>query len=329
MNLREVSLSIYSFGYSTGFVRDDRPEAVAPVVTIENIADLAQQHGLGGIEFPADRYFKAEEMEKAHAFLRRLLDRGMHVAVDLEDFQPAHVRALLPILSRSGLKFARIKMSGFYGGNRYREPAFSQWLSNFVEGLRSLLPELRREGIKLLIENHQDLGADDLVRIIGETSADCVGINWDIGNSLAVLDTPETFLRKAGGFIGNVHLKDYRLFRCEGGFYLSRCALGRGVVDFAALLPELRRRQGAVPMAIELGAQHARQADVFTRAYWDAYPPYAVTEKLEFFSFLNSHLLDGDGWKSAWELNLPGQAIIESEMRELQDSVTFLETLRL
>ena len=329
MNLREVSLSIYSFGYSAGFIHDRRPEAAMPVVTIDNILDLAQQHGLGGIEFPVDRYFKTEELEKAHNFIRRILDKGMHVAVDLEDFQPAYIRALLPILSRSGLKFVRIKMSGFYGGNRYREPAFSQWLSNFVEGLRSLQPDLHDSGIKLLIENHQDLGADDLARIIGATSSDCVGINWDIGNSLAVLDTPETFLRKAGDFIGNVHLKDYRLFRCEGGFYLSRCSLGRGVVDFAMLLPELRRRQGTIPMAIELGAQQARQADVFTNAYWEAYPPYAVTEKLEFFSFLDSHLLNGDGWKGVWELNLPGQAIVESEMKELQDSIAFLKALRI
>lgn len=327
MNLREVSLSIYSFGYSAGFIQDRRPEAALPVVTIDNIADLAQKHGLGGIEFPVDRYFKAGEMERAHAFIRGLLDRDMRVAVDLEDFQPAYVRALLPVLSRNGLAFARIKMSGFYGGNRYREPAFAEWLSNFVDGLRSLLPELRESGIRLLIENHQDLGADDLVRVIGATSADCVGINWDIGNSLAVLDTPATFLRKAGGFIGNVHLKDYRLFRCEGGFHLSRCALGLGVVDFAALLPDLRRRQGAVPMAIELGAQNARQADVFTSAYWDAYPPYAVTEKPEFLAFLDSHLHNGDDWQSVWERNLPGQAIVESEMKELEDSVVFLKAL--
>lgn len=329
MNLREVCLSIYSFGYSAGFIDDRRPEAARPVVTIDNIHDLVRQHGLGGIEFPVDRYFRTKEMEKAHAFIQRLINEGLHVSVDLEDFQPAYIRELLPVLSRNRLKFARIKMSGFYGGNRYREPVFSQWLSTFVEGLRTLLPELRKSGVKLLIENHQDLGSDDLIRIIGQTSADCVGINWDVGNSLAVLDTPESFMRKAGGFIGNVHLKDYRLFRCEGGFYLSRCALGRGVVDFANLLPELRRRQGTIPMAIELGAQHARQADVFTNAYWEAYPPHAVTEKLEFFSFLNSHLQDGDGWKGAWELSLPGQAIVESEMQELKESVAFLAALRI
>lgn len=327
MNLKEISLSIYSFGYSAGFIRDTRPEAAAPVVSIENVADLVRKHGLGGIEFPVDRYFKVSEIENAEAFIGGLLRAGMRVAVDLENFEVPYIRALLPILVRNGLRFARIKMSGCYGGNRYREPGFPRWVETFVVGLRSLLPDLRKQGVRLLMENHQDLGTDDLVEIIGATSADCVGINWDIGNSLAVLDTPATFLQKAGGFIGNVHLKDYKIYRCTQGFYLSRCALGEGVVDFGSFIPGLRRKQGPVPMAIELGAQNTRRVDVFEKAYWHAYRPYTVTEKIEFFSFFNTHLQDGEQWRSPWERSLPGRSIIESEMQDLNRSVAFLRGL--
>lgn len=327
MNLRSISLSIYSFGYAAGFIRDDRPEAAAPTVTIENIADLAKQHGLGGIEFPVDRYYKIGELNRAGGFIEKLLAGGMNVMVDFENFDLSYIRAFLPILSRNRLRCARVKMSGFYGGNRYREPQFPTMVADFVAGLRSLLPDLRQRGVKLLIENHQDLGAEDLVRIIGETSAECLGINWDMGNSLAVLDTPEMFLRKAGGFIGNVHLKDYRLFRCAKGFCLSRCALGEGVVDFDSLLSSLEEQQGSVPMTIELGAQVARQADVFESAYWEAYRPQAVGDMIELFSFLNTHLQDGQEWASAWERNSSGQVIIDSEMADLVRSVAFIRHL--
>jgi len=326
MNLRQVSLSIYSFGYAAGFLHDDRPEAAPPVVTIGNVAELARQYGLGGIEFPVDRYFKIHELDKAETFVGGLLKDGMNVAVDFEHFDVPYIRAFLPVLSRNRLPFARIKMSGFYGGNRYLEARFADQVADFVGALRSLLPELRREGIKLLIENHQDLGAEDLIRIIGATSADCIGINWDIGNSLAVLDTPETFLRKAGGFIGNVHLKDYRLYRCEKGFYLVRCALGEGVVEFASLLAGLKQ-QGAVPMAVELGAQIARRADVFEPAYLEAYRPLAGHDTREFFAFLDARLREGDGWKSPWERNCSGRAIIESERNDVVRSVAFLKGL--
>jgi sugar phosphate isomerase/epimerase len=327
MNINDVALSIYSFGYSAGFIRDERPEAAAPVITLDTLTDLVRRHGLGGVEFPLDRYYAADGLDNAEAAIARLREGGIRVVVDLEQFDVPLIRAVLPILSRQNLRFARVKMSSCYGGNRYREPNFHECVSAFVEGLRALVPMLRHYQVKLLVENHQDLGADDLIRVIRETSAEAIGINWDIGNSLAVLDTPETFLRKTARLIGNVHLKDYRIFRAPEGFYLARCALGEGVVDFGSLLAELSRQHASVPMTIELGAQHARRADVFHQAYWDAYPPYTVSQQMEFFSFLNRHMRNGEQWKSPWERQLPGHAIVEAEMKELEQSVAFLKGL--
>ena len=327
MNLKDVSLSIYSFGYSAGFIHDDRPEAAPPVVSIENIADLAVAHGLGGIEFPVDRYFPAAQLGELGAFVDDCKQRGLTVAIDVEIFDVGYIRKLLPVLAEHRLAFARVKMSGMHGGNRYAEPEFTSWVDLFVSQLRSLLPELRRHGVRLLIENHQDLGSDDLIAIIDATSAEHIGINWDTGNSLAVLDTPEEFLRKSAHAIGNVHLKDYRLYRCDTGFRMARCALGEGVVDLAAVLPTLKDLDHVVPLAIELGAENCRRVEVFKPEYWEAYPSYDVASKVSFFSFLNQKLLDGDEWRSAWERDLPGAAIIESEMDDLERSVAYLERL--
>lgn len=329
MNVWDVSLSIYAFGYAAGFIQDDRAAAAPPVVTLANLAALAREYGLGGIEFPIDRYFPIARLDTADDFVGGLLRDGMRVAVDLESFDVDYVRALLPLLSRNNLGWARIKMSGFYGGNRYEQPDFAEMVAAFVARIRALLPDLRAHGAKLLIENHQDLGAEDLVAIISATSADRVGINWDVGNSLAVLDTPDSFLRKAGGFIGNVHLKDYRVFRSDRGFHLSRCALGEGIVDFPRLLTGLRCQQGAVPMAIELGAQATRHAAVFEPAYWEAYRPYTVREAIEFFAFLNRQPPESAGWQTVWERRRPGREVIEAEKAEMSRSVAYLQGLTL
>ena len=329
MNLDDISLSIYSFGYAAGFIRDERPEAAAPTIGILNLPDVATRHGLGGIEFPIDRYFSLSALEQAEAFIAGVRRRGLRVAIDLEQFDPSYILATLPVLARQELGFARIKMATWYGGNRYLEPSFGQQVRAFTAGLQVLEPQLRAHRVRLLIENHQDLGADDLLRIIAEISSEWIGVNWDIGNSLAVLDTPESFLRKAAQFIGNVHLKDYRVVQRQTGFALCRCALGDGVVDFAGVLADLARQHGVVPMTIELGAQLARQADVFTKAYWQAYPPCPTSEMAEFFGFIARHARSADGGESAWERRLSGQAIIDSEMKELERSVTFLRRLEL
>jgi hypothetical protein len=214
-----------------------------------------------------------------------------------------------------------------YGGNRYKEPRFGEWTSTFVAGLRELIPDLECSGVRLLIENHQDLGADDLVSIIKNTSQECIGINWDIGNALAVLDTPESFLAKTHRFIGNVHLKDYELYRLPAGFAMKRCALGQGVAGLDAIIPRLMQLCGPVPMAIELGAQHARVADVFERGYWEAYPAYTVAEKVPFFAFLNAHLRDDGHWRTAWEEGATGAQVIASELEEMERSVAFLKSV--
>jgi sugar phosphate isomerase/epimerase len=323
----DISLSIYSFGYAAGFLTDRRQEAAAPIVDVDNIAEFAARFDLGGIEVPIDRYFSIDHIAGAETFISRHLQDGLRVALDLETFDPAYIRALLPVVERTQLGWVRIKMSGMYGGNRYKEPRFAEWMASFAGGLRDLIPDLKAAGVRLLIENHQDLGADDLVAIINRTSPECVGINWDVGNSLAVLDTPESFLAKTHSFIGNVHLKDYQLYRLATGFAMKRCALGAGVVGLDTVIPQLRQSCGAIPMAIELGAQNARFADVFTRQYWDAYEPYSVANKVEFFAFLNRNLRDGDHWKSLWEQGAPGATVIASEIEELERSVAFLRSI--
>ena len=203
MNLHDVSLSIYSFGYSAGFLSDDRPDAGAQDLTPEGIVELALKYGLGGVEFPLDRYFAHDDDARADAFIRTLRKNGLRGVIDLERFDPEYLRSLLPRLQEWDLAFARVKVSEFFGGNRHRQPGFARDVRVFVEQLGELVPALRMHGVRLLIENHQDVGADDLVRIIGETAADCVGINWDMGNSLPVPETPESFLAKTAGFIGN------------------------------------------------------------------------------------------------------------------------------
>jgi sugar phosphate isomerase/epimerase len=324
VNTKDISLSIYSFGYAAGFISDSRPEAARPMVALDNIADIASQSGLGGIEFPVDRHYPIDQMDKAEAFILKHRCRGMRTAVDLETFDPDYVRALLPVVVRAELGFVRIKMAGMYGGNRYAEPLFAAWTAEFIQKLKDIVPALKASGVRLLIENHQDLGADDLLDIIHCTSAAVVGINWDIGNSLAVLDTPASFLEKCHEYIGNIHLKDYQLYKRPNGFAMKRCALGSGVAELDRIIPQARRLCGRVPMAIELGAQHARCADVFERCYWEAYPACSVVDKIGFFSFLNTNTHSGDS-RSAWELGLTGEEIIASEFLELATSVAFLK----
>lgn len=329
MNLSDIYLNIYSFGYSAGFIKDDRNKSRQPHIALEGLPGLAIDHGLGGIEFPFDIYFPPHKIKDGVAFIEEVQKLSLGVIIDFEKFDISYIKEVIPYLAQRGLKFFRVKMSGMYGGNRYKEPRFRLQINDFVSEIQSFILLLKEAGIRLLIENHQDLGSYELLDIISRTSNEWVGVNWDIGNSLAVTETPEMFLNKTAEYIGNIHLKDYKLVRSEKGFGLVRCSLGDGVVDFRNLLKDINAKYGKIPMSIELGAQNTRFADIFVKQYWDEYPSLPVSEKIDFFKLIWSSIDNLSDWRTPWEKGESEKEISDKEMIDLKKSVEFLRRIEL
>ena len=329
MNLRDISLNIYSFGYSAGFIKDNRNNNRHPDIALKDLPALAIDHGLGGIEFPFDVYFPPHKIKDGLMFIKEVQERSLDVAIDFEKFDISYIREVVPYLAQRGIKFFRVKMSGLYGGNRYKEPRFRSQINDFVSKIQSLTLLLKQTGVRLLIENHQDLGSYELLDIISRTSNELVGVNWDIGNSLAVTETPDFFLSNTAGYIGNIHLKDYQLVRSEKGFGLVRCSLGEGVVDFKNLLKSINLRYGKIPMSIELGAQNTRYADIFVKQYWEEYPSQTVLDKIDFFKLIWSSIDNRADWSTPWERGAPEKEISANEMIDLKKSVEFLRQIEL
>mgnify|MGYP001223342904 CR=1 FL=1 len=323
MNTKDISLSIYSFGYGAGFIKDERVIRAEPFIDLPKLVEMADAASMGGIEFPVD-YFFGDDFADLNAFIESLEKINLAARLDIDTFEPDYVRNLLPVIAKRNISFVRIKMSNLFGGNRYKQGSFREVYVDFVEKLHAVLPSLGEHGIKLLIENHQDLSADELVQIINETSAELVGVNWDIGNSLPTGDTPEGFLQKTKPFIGNVHIKDYKLYRRGDGYSLCRCAIGDGVVNFENLFSALEPK---TPMSIELGAQVTRVSDVFKSEFWENHQAVPVAEKASFFKFLVDNLHHNKEGETLWERNCSGKEIMANEMQEFEHSLQYLSTL--
>src|SRR3990172_3199945 len=98
--LPRVSLSIYSFGYSAGFIRDSRPgysnyQNLNPF----DIAQLAKEMGLGGIEIPIDRYFPNPKNSELSDFITNVGNLGLNVYFDLEEFNASYVKGVSGLVS--------------------------------------------------------------------------------------------------------------------------------------------------------------------------------------------------------------------------------------
>jgi Xylose isomerase-like TIM barrel. len=261
MKIGDLSLNLYSFGYSSGFIEDTKNKFKK--ISLEELVEKSKKLHLGGIEFPFDRFFTLENLHEGIEFLNELDKKNVNFYLDLEHFDIHYMEKIIPTLSKIGISSARIKMDQYgktiYGGNRYLSGSFQEAKEDFIEKLSSISHCLKEYSFTLAIENHQDLSSTELVQIIESLDTYYLGINWDIGNSISCLDTPESFYKNTKHLIKNVHLKDYQVFDSEKGIRLVRCPIGEGYVDFSEYLKLIYNNQSIKSYSIELGAQITRE----------------------------------------------------------------------
>lgn len=322
--MKRISLSIYSFGYSAGFIQDSRKGSEDfQNITAHSIANIAKEMGLGGVEIPIDKYFPNSDVSALAAYIKWLREQDLNVYFDLEDFNSQYVKNVSNLISQNG-GFLRAKVSNFYGGNRFKNlDLYRSDVDRFSTHIEDCLNTLKANNLKILVENHQDIVIDDIETLVKRFGEEIIGVNWDIGNSLPSGETIESFISKVGRLIGNVHLKDYKLFGCDEGYIMSRCALGQGFVDFKYCVDYLRND---IPLTIELGAMNSRRAEINNPLYWTNTKGVSKNQKEEILKFIMCNIVDG-AYKSAWELNLSPIEISSIEMNELMESVGYLKSL--
>lgn len=329
MDLQRIALNLYSYGYAAGFVRDERALNRIASVTIQSLPLMAKSFGLGGIEFPFDVCF-GDRVHEGMAWIRTMQRSGLRVAVDIEQFRVDTLARVLPLLRQEGITWCRIKIPlTLYGGAQYRTPEFGQSKGRFIADLRLLLPLLRTLDMRLLVENHQDCFVQDLLDILRATSTEQICLNWDTGNALATGTTPEQWYDVLGAYIGNIHVKDYRLVAMPNGVGLLRCALGDGVVDVRAQLSRALSEHPSVPLSIELGAHVTRIAEVFEHAYWDAMLPVDRVRKETYMEFLQQQNILPAGTATPFEQKKSPMEIVAGEHEDMRRSVDALACLEL
>jgi len=324
MDLKFFSLNIYSFGYYAGFIKD--PNRKQKILGIDGLVKLAKTYGFGGVELPIDHFYDIHNIKKGVEKIQEIQSEGISVFIDLEKTNVDYIIRLLPYLPDLNIQVVRVKMDQIgktiYGGNRYSSTTFNRAVQEFRQQLVYLLPALKKFDVMLAIENHQDFHSAELVEISNSISREFIGITWDVGNSISVVDSPDSFYNRAKHVVKNVHLKDYKVYKSESGVQLVRCPLGEGYVDYKNTLKKLLKNPGVVNMSIELGAQNPRECDIDNELYWGGFLGIEVG-KNEYLNFVEHHTL---GTYINRE-TMSEKYMIESELQDLESSVYNLKKI--
>jgi sugar phosphate isomerase/epimerase len=120
--------------------------------------------------------------------------------------------------------------------------------------------EAEAQGIRLAIENHQDFTLAELATLLGNVNSPYLGLTFDSGNCLRILDDPIRGLERLAGRVFATHIKDIRLQRgmpADRWQFFACVPAGEGVVDLPRIIEVLKAAGYGGMLTVELDYLHS------------------------------------------------------------------------
>jgi sugar phosphate isomerase/epimerase len=322
---RPFGVASYSFPFTCGFARREGVGIVRPMDAYA-LMDLADRHRLAGIEIPFFQLLPDLAPATIDRFAAELSRRGQAFVLDTAVLDVETLRQVLPLAKRCGATTVRAMLAGFLEGDRANKvPDWNAYMREAMGKLSAIYPLLDDLDLRIGIENHQDATSDDLLALCGVGPR--IGITFDVVNPLAVGEEPFEFARRAGDRIFNVHLKDYTIHPSPSGYKLVRAELGRGVIDWPAMIALIKQLSPGASYNIELAAIYARHIRLYERDWWRGYPSRAALDLVPTLRFVAAHLqAPGAAIETPWESGAPFDDCEGYERGQLDASVAYLNT---
>jgi sugar phosphate isomerase/epimerase len=120
--------------------------------------------------------------------------------------------------------------------------------------------EVEKRGIKMAVENHIDFNSDEILQILKNVGSSNIGINFDTGNFVRVLDDPVLAMKKLVKYVFATHIKDLRIQKgvpVNEWYFFSCTPVGDGgIVDNQAIGQLLQDNGYEGFMAVEIDFLH-------------------------------------------------------------------------
>ncbi len=242
----KLGLDTYSYRYAAG-LWEYAPREHAPM-GLDHFLQKAAELNLDGLQLADARHLDSLEYGYVSELRRKVEASGLYLELGTAGTNPDHLQSMVRAAHVLGSPVVRT----FVGKPR---PTSARHMEEIVSAaaaeVRQVVPVCERYGVALAIENHQDLTTEELLSLLEQIDSQWVGVCFDTGNPVAVLEDPLESAEALAPLVKTVHLKDYQVAAGADGFSLFGCALGDGVVDLRRILEVLRREAADVSLNIE------------------------------------------------------------------------------
>jgi len=116
-----------------------------------------------------------------------------------------------------------------------------------------------KHGVRMAVENHIDFTADEMYRLLTAVNSPYLGINFDTGNFVRLLDDPIKGMKKLAKYVYATHIKDLKPQKGVGAdewYFFSSTPVGDGIVDNLQLVRLLAQVNYSGFLAVEIDFLH-------------------------------------------------------------------------
>jgi sugar phosphate isomerase/epimerase len=241
-----LGLDTYSYCLAAGLWEHTPREN--PPMTLDHFLQKAAELGLDGLQLADARHLDSLEYGYVSEVRRKADSLGLYLELGTAGTNPDHLDSMVRAAHVLGAPVVRT----FVGKPRGTSgDEMSRIVAEAAAEIGQVVPLCERYGVALALENHQDLTTDELLSVLELVDSAWVGICFDTGNPLALLEEPLESAQSFGPLIKTVHLKDYQVVATRDGFRLLGCALGEGVVNLRSVLDLIQSEAPTTNINIE------------------------------------------------------------------------------
>ena len=283
-----LGLVIHSFPVRSSGDRDRPPgdRFADPIRFLEHARSLGArgiQVGIG----PRDPAYADDLRARAEA---ASMDLEGIVTLPRDEGDLARFEAEIRSASRAGATIARTTL---LNGRRYEAfdspAAFRRSVDRAAHSLALAVPIAARHRVRLAVENHKDLRADELVALLGKVEPDHVGVCLDTGNNMALLEDPMEVVEAFAPMAITTHLKDMAVEEYDRGFRIAEVPLGSGMLDLPRIVRTLRAARPGITLNLEMITRDPLDIPCLDDRYWATFPDRPARDLARALSGVRAH----------------------------------------
>lgn len=208
-------------------------------------------------------------------------------------------------------------------GRRYENfeslQAFNEFARSSMLSLQWAEPIVRKNKVKLAIENHKDWRAPELLDMLRKIESEWVGVNIDFGNNVALVEDPMTVVKTLAPYVFSTHVKDMGVKEYSDGFLLSEVPLGEGVLDLKEMFEICKQKNADVTFNLEMITRDPLKIPCLTPGFWETLPSVSAKEVARTMQMVRQRSFSTD---------LPTVSQLNDQQRLAVEEENILESLR-